>query len=84
MSLEKTFEETLDIWSQEDTKLSELLTQCVQICDEFAVGFAEWCIDRKVEFSDNTIRGNVYYFNGVKHFNVYTTAELLEIYKQGL
>ena len=63
MSLEERF-----TFNCRECDFEENAKQCVQICDEFAVGFAQFCweYDRK----------NI---NHTKGF-----CELLEIYKQGL
>jgi hypothetical protein len=51
--------------------------RCEQIADEFAIGFGQW-MTSGVEFMDDTERGRVYYFKK----KLYTTKELLEIYKK--
>ena len=47
------------------------------IANEFAIGFGQW-MTSGVEFMDDTERGRVYYFKK----QLYTTEELLEIYKK--
>jgi hypothetical protein len=57
--------------------------KCVDVADEFSIGFAEWFTNEKSEYS-------IMYGNQEKRFATftkdYTTKELLEIYKkeQGL
>jgi len=51
--------------------------RCEEIADDFAIGFGEW-MTSGVEFMDDTKRGRVYYFKK----ELYTTKELLEIYKK--
>ena len=47
-------------------ELSETSNHCVKIADEFAIGFAEWLIEKEREHPNRIIRGK----------------ELLEIYKK--
>ena len=68
-----------DIWNKEK---SEAIVQFVlekrqKELDEFAIGFGQW-MTSGVEFMDDTERGRVYYFKK----QLYTTEELLEIYKK--
>ena len=52
--------------------------------DDFAIGFAEWCIKKRIDFFDSTEIGETYTINGF--VSKYKMSELLEIYKkeQGL
>jgi len=47
--------------------------------DDFPIGFAEWCVIRKVHFFDDTEQGMVFTVDLYKC--KYTTKELLQIYK---
>ena len=51
--------------------------ECEKIADDFAIGFGQWMASG-VEFMDDTERGRVYYFKK----QLYTTQELLELYKK--
>jgi hypothetical protein len=48
--------------------------------DEFAIGFAEWCIKKRIDFFDSTEIGETYTINGF--VSRYKMSELLEIYKK--
>jgi hypothetical protein len=58
----------------------ELRDESVQVAEDFAIGFAEWCIKWRVEFVDDTVVGVLYNYGGM--YQTYTIKELLEIYKQ--
>ena len=64
--------------SKERPTLKE--AQCEQIADEFAIGFAEWCIKKRVDFFDSTEIGEIYTIDGF--VSRYKMEELLEIYKK--
>jgi hypothetical protein len=49
------------------------------IAEEFAIGFAEWCIKKRVDFFDDTEIGETYTIDGF--VSRYKMEELLEIYK---
>jgi hypothetical protein len=48
--------------------------------DDFAIGFAEWCIKKRIDFFDSTEIGETYTINGF--VSRYKMSELLEIYKK--
>jgi hypothetical protein len=48
--------------------------------DGFAIGFAEWCIKKRIDFFDSTEIGETYTINGF--VSRYKMSELLEIYKK--
>jgi hypothetical protein len=48
--------------------------------NEFAIGFAEWCIKKRIDFFDSTEIGETYTINGF--VSRYKMNELLEIYKK--
>jgi hypothetical protein len=50
------------------------------IADEYAIGFAEWCIKKRIDFFDSTEIGETYTIDG--NVSKYKMNELLEIYKQ--
>ena len=51
-----------------------------KIADEYAIEFAEWCIEWRVESCDNTKEGILYTYGGM--YQKYTMRELLEIFKK--
>jgi hypothetical protein len=48
--------------------------------DEFAIGFASWCIKKRIDFFDSTEIGETYTIDG--NVSKYKINELLEIYKK--
>lgn len=48
--------------------------------DEFATGFAEWCIKKRIDFFDSTEIGETYTINGF--VSRYKMNELLEMFKK--
>ena len=58
---------------------TETAKELEKITDDFAIGFAEWCVLWRIQFADN--KRNLYYYGGVKT-KEYTIQELLEIYKK--
>ncbi len=62
----------------------EMLEQAKEIekqqQDDFAIGFAEWCIKKRIDFFDSTEIGETYTINGF--VSKYKMSELLEIYKK--
>ena len=48
--------------------------------DIFAIGFADWCIKKRVDFFDSTEIGETYTIDGF--ISRYKMNELLEIYKK--
>jgi len=48
--------------------------------NEFAIGFAEWCIKKRIDFFDSTEIGETYTINGF--VSRYKMNELLEIFKK--
>ncbi len=48
--------------------------------NEFAIGFAEWCIKKRIDFFDSTEIGETYTIDGF--VSKYKMNELLEIYKK--
>ena len=64
--------------SKEKPTLRE--AQCEVIADEFAIGFAEWCIKKRIDFFDSTEIGETYTIDGF--VSKYKMNELLEIYKK--
>jgi len=75
MKIKEKFEEILiafwiDNWE----------SKCEQEADEFAIGFAEWCIKKRIDFFDSTEIGETYTIDG--NISKYKMNELLEIYKK--
>jgi hypothetical protein len=77
MTLKEKFEQYAkeEIWRTRNYNAEE----CELIADEFAIGFAEWCVIRKVSFFDDTEQGMIFTVDLYK--TKYTTKQLLEIYK---
>lgn len=70
-------------------KFKEILTafwindwekECEKVADEFAIGFAKWCIKKRIDFFDSTEIGETYTIDGF--VSKYKMNELLEIYKK--
>ena len=71
---EKLFDAVFDnAW---EFKTQNVIPQCEQIAEEFAIGFAEWCVLWGVTLKEN----KNYCYGGMN--NNYTIQELLEIYKK--
>jgi hypothetical protein len=51
-----------------------LLTNCEKVADDFAIGFAHWCL-RKVLITINDVDLFEY------RFNIYSEKEMLKMYK---
>lgn len=56
--------------------------KCVKIAEDFAIGFAEFCIQSKVHFFDDTENGKIYLVDLYK--TKYMMSELLQIYKNNI
>ena len=80
MTLKEKFEQysKQEVWEKKNYNAEE----CESIADEFAIGFAEWCIKKRIDFFDSTEIGETYTIDG--NVSKYKMNELLEIYKQGL
>lgn len=63
-------------------KLIEQLQIAYLQADESAIGFAAWCIKKRIDFFDSTEIGETYTIDG--NVSKYKMNELLEIYKQEL
>ena len=72
----------LDAYEREDISYSRMNEMFNELADEFAIGFAEWCIKKRIDFFDSTEIGETYTIDG--NVSKYKMNELLEIYKQGL
>ena len=57
----------------------ESITKCVQIAEEFAIGFAEWCDDNYFRMGNTSFWAESMDWD---NDNKFTTKELLEIYKK--
>jgi hypothetical protein len=90
MTLKEKFEPYVIRYTQDDVvgylpeeiPILEYQEQCEIIADEFAIGFASWCIKKRIDFFDSTEIGETYTIDG--NVSKYKMNELLEIYKQGL
>ena len=59
--------------------LDEQSTQCVDVADDFAIGFAEWCT--KYRDKNRNVDGEMLHAKS-KYDETYLTKELLEMYKK--
>lgn len=75
---EKLFDAVFD--GMYEFKKANILPRLVDIADEFAIGFAAWCIKKRVDFFDDTDIGETYTIDGF--VSRYKMEELLEIYKK--
>jgi hypothetical protein len=80
MTLKEKFETKSSIDTTKEAKV--FAKECELIADEFAIGFAVWCIKKRIDFFDSTEIGETYTIDG--NVSKYKMNELLEIYKQGL
>jgi len=80
MTLKEKFEQYAkqEVWEKKNYNAEE----CVDIAEEFAIGFAVWCIKKRIDFFDSTEIGETYTIDG--NVSKYKMNELLEIYKQEL
>ncbi len=81
MTLKEKFQEEPVVVYQESFKLTnQSAEQLLEIADEFAIGFAEWCIKKRIDFFDSTEIGETYTINGF--VSRYKMSELLEMFKK--
>lgn len=66
--------ETIKEWCEQAKEMEK------QQQDEFAIGFAEWCIKKRIDFFDSTEIGETYTINGF--VSKYKMSELLEMFKK--
>jgi hypothetical protein len=78
MTLQEKFKQWLDTEPRYQIREVPLET----IAEEFAIGFAVWCIKKRIDFFDSTEIGETYTIDGF--VSRYKMNELLEIYKQEL
>jgi len=78
MTLKEKFEQYAkqEVWENKNYNAEE----CVDIADDFAIGFASWCIKKRIDFFDSTEIGETYTIDG--NVSKYKMNELLEIYKK--
>ena len=75
MTLKEKFKEILTaFW------INNWENECEKIVDNFAIGFAGWCIKKRIDFFDSTEIGETYTIDG--NVSKYKMNELLEIYKK--
>ena len=77
MKLREKFETKSSIDTTKEARI--FASECEKIAEDFAIGFAEWSVIRKVSFFDDTEQGMIFTVDLYK--TKYTTKELLEIYK---
>jgi len=83
MTLKEKFqEEPVVVYQESFTLTNQTAEQLVEIADEFAIGFAEFCIQSKVHFFDDTENGKIYLVDLYK--TKYMMSELLQIYKNNI
>ena len=70
----------LDAYNREDISYSRMNEMFNELADDFAIGFASWCIKKRVDFFDSTEIGETYTIDGF--VSRYKMKELLEIYKK--
>ncbi len=81
MTLKEKFQQEPVVVYQESFILTnQSAEQLVDIADEFAIGFASWCIKKRIDFFDSTEIGETYTIDG--NVSKYKMNELLEIYKK--
>jgi hypothetical protein len=80
MTLKEKFKKQLDTATPTLNRPIYQAEQCKEIADEFAIGFAEWIIQWRVEFVDDTRQGVLYTYGGL--YLKFKMKELLEIYKK--
>jgi hypothetical protein len=75
-------DEELGLYNESLDKKSYLLgyTDSTKKQDDFAIGFAEWCIKKRIDFFDSTEIGETYTINGF--VSKYKMSELLEMFKK--
>jgi hypothetical protein len=75
-------DEELGLYNESLDKKSYLLgyTDATKKIDEFAIGFAEWCIKKRIDFFDDTDIGRTYTIDGF--VSKYKMNEILEIFKK--
>ena len=78
MTLKEKFETKSSIDTTKEAKV--FAKECEDIADEFAIGFAEWCIKKRKDFLDSTEIGETYTIDG--NVSKYKMNEILEIYKK--
>ena len=61
-------------------KRSDKLDKMVELADDYAIEFAEWCIEWRVDFCDSAKEGILYTYGGM--YQKYKMQELLEIFKK--
>jgi hypothetical protein len=72
MTLNEKFDKATDGWIVAD--------KCEEIADEYAIEFAKWIINKRVEFFDDTSSGEIYTY--MQYHSKYSMIELLKIFKQ--
>jgi hypothetical protein len=75
-----TLKEKFKQWLDTEPRYQIREVQLEIIADEFAIGFAEWSIQWRVEFVDDTQEGVLYTYGGL--YQKFTMKQLLEIYKK--
>jgi hypothetical protein len=77
-------QEALSLTFEQEMKFEGLFQQAKEMenkeQDKFAIGFAVWCIKKRIDFFDSTEIGETYTIDGF--VSKYKINELLEIYKK--
>ena len=79
MTLKEKFKKQLDTATPTLNRPWYQANKCEQIAEEFAISFGQW-MTSGVEFIDDTDKGRIYNY---RH-KLYTTKQLLELYKKGI
>jgi len=77
MTLKEMFSALLPFYNVNDNNNKSI--QCEKIADDYAIEFAEWCL-QLVQYCE-TIK-SIRYYNYLHGIEVYTNLELLEIFKK--
>jgi hypothetical protein len=80
MTLKEQFKEIIFNYDYTPNTMTQSSNQCEKAADEFTIGFAEWCIKKRIDFFDSTEIGETYTIDG--NVSKYKMNELLEIYKK--
>jgi hypothetical protein len=78
MTLKEKFEEFTEQKSYERTNYDA--QECEKIADDYAIEFAKWIINNRVEFFDDTSSGEIYTYG--QYHSKYSMKEISEIFKK--
>jgi hypothetical protein len=79
--VQNVFEQAKEMEKQQMIEMHDKgFDSVVQLNDDYAIEFAEWCIKKRIDFFDSTEIGETYTIDG--NVSKYKINELLEIYKK--